>query len=309
MKAVRIHRFGGPEILTREEVRRPQPGEGEVLVRVKAAGVGPWDAWVRSGRSAIPQPLPLTLGSDIAGVVEQIGSKVDGINVGGEVYGVTNPQFTGGYAEFALASGSMIAGKPQTLGFVEAASIPVVASTAWQMLFDHARVERGASVLIHGAGGNVGSYATQLARRAGARVVATGGPKDREAVTDLGVERFIDLHSERFEESVKNVDAVIDTIGGPILDRSFAVLKEGGALVSSVSSPDETMARRFGVRAVFILVSVTSDGLSKIARLIDAGELRSKVGEVLSLADARVAHEMLAGAPHRPGKIVLKIAD
>ncbi len=309
MMAARVHQYGGPEVIRYEEIPRPRALDGQLIVRVIAAGVGPWDAWVRAGKSALPQPLPLTLGSDISGVVDSVSPGVTSLRVGDEVYGVTNAQFTGGYAEFAAASAAMMAPKPRALTHVQAASIPVVASTAWQMLFEHAHVDRGERVLIHGAGGNVGAFAVQLARRAGAYVIATGSAKERDRVMRLGAEEFIDLRSERFEEHVKAVDAVIDTIGGDIQTRSFTVLRRGGVMVSAVAPPDQKKAAQFGVRAVFFLVSVTSAGLTKLAEMFDAHELEPNVGEVLPLSEARLAHEILAGKAHKNGKMVLTITN
>ncbi len=308
MKAVRVYEFGGPEVMRFEDVARPVPGEGQVLVRVQAAGVGPWDAWIRAGRSALPQPLPLTLGSDISGTIEELGPGVAHLRPGDAVFGVTNKRFTGAYAEYALAEAAMLAPKPGTLDHIQAASVPVVAVTAWQMVFDHGHVVRGQSVLVHGAAGNVGAYAVRLARSAGASVIATALPHQTDSVRSLGVETVIDSTVTRFEAVAKDVDVVIDTVGGDLLARSYGVVKPGGILVSSVAPPDEARARQQGIRALFFLVEVTTARLKEIARRIDSGELRVKVGEVLPLAQARSAHEMLEGKPHRPGKIVLQVA-
>jgi len=308
MKAARIHRFGPPEVISLEDVAPPAPAEEEVLVRVKAAGVGPWDAWVRAGKSVLPQPLPLTLGSDLSGSLVAVGSSVRAFEVGQEVFGVTNPRFTGAYAEYAVATAAMVAIKPRTLGHHEAASLPVVAVTALQMLFDHARLRPEHRVLVHGAGGNVGAYAVQLARREGANVVGTSTTRDVAFVNSLGVEEVIDTRSTSFEKVMEPVDVVIDTVGGDVQARSFSVLKPGGVLVSSVSPPDPQEASRRGVRASFMLVDVTTKALTRIAELIDAGQLTARVGQVLPLSDARRAHEMLDGlVPHEPGKIVLSL--
>jgi NADPH:quinone reductase-like Zn-dependent oxidoreductase len=201
----------------------------------------------------------------------------------------------------------MIARKPRRLSDVEAASVPVVASTAWQMVFDHGHVDGTKRVLVHGAAGNVGAYVVQLAKRARADVVAAVYTRDVEYVRTLGADHVIDVQTGRFEERAKDVDVVIDTIGGEILDRSFAVLKPGGVLVSSVASPDPDKAARYRVRGVFFLVTVTTAGLTTLADLLEAGQLTTNVGEVLPLADARLAHEMLAGKPHKRGKIVLAV--
>src|ERR671913_1475605 len=192
MQAIRVHSFGGIDSLVAEEVPRPTPGDGEVLVRVKAAGVGPWDAWIRSGRSVIHQPLPLTLGSDVAGVVEHVGPGVSHFSAGDAVFGATNEQFTGGYAEYAVAVATKLAKMPRSMRFIEAASVPVVACTAWQMVFEYGAIDATKRVLVHGAAGNVGAYALQLARRVAREVIATARGSDLQRVHTLGAHRVID---------------------------------------------------------------------------------------------------------------------
>jgi len=309
MKAVRVHSFGPPEVISIEDVPEPEPGDGEVVVQVKAAGVGPWDAWIRSGKSVLPQPLPLTLGSDLSGVIHSIGVGVEGLQTGDEVFGVTNERFTGAYAEYAVAKAAMIAPKPKSLNHAHAASVPVVAVTAWQMVLELAQLAPGQSVLVHGGAGNVGAYAVQLAKRAGAMVITTASAKDATYARSLGADGVIDYRARRFEEQVKDMDAVLDTVGGETLDRSYGLLKRGGILVSAATRPSNEKAEQHGVRALFFLVAVTTERLRKIAELIDAGKLKTEVGEVLWLNEARQAHEMLEGAPHRRGKIVIKVAD
>jgi NADPH:quinone reductase-like Zn-dependent oxidoreductase len=308
MLAWRVHKFGPPETMILERIPRPDPGAGEVLIDVHAAGVGPWDAWIRAGKSALPQPLPLTLGSDLSGTVGAIGSGVSELAVGDQVFGVTNTQFLGAYAEYAVASAGMLAKKPCALSYTEAASVPVIAVTAWQGLFDHARLEAGQTVVIHGAAGNVGAYAVQLARRARLRSIATAGTKDIEYVRSLGADRVLDYHTQRFEDEVKDVDAVFDLVGGEVQMRSFGVLRPGGKLISAVSKPDQDRAKQHGVTAAFFLVDVTTERLRTIAELIDGGELKTCVGAVLPLADARDAHMMLERQLASPrGKIVLDV--
>lgn len=309
-KACRVHRFGPPEVITLEDIPRPAPGHGEVLVRVKAAGVGPWDAWIRAGRSALPQPLPLTLGSDLSGVVEAVGPDVIAFAPGDAVFGVTNPRFTGSYADYAIATAGMIAKKPATLADIDAASVPVVAVTAWQALFEHANVTHGQRVLVHGGAGNVGAYVVQLAHQAGARVLAMAGHRDLVYVRSLGAEAAFDFRAMRFEDVVHDVDAVIDLVGGEVQARSFAVLRPGGTLISIVSPPDQAIAAARGIKAAFFLADVTSEHLARIGSLIEKGELSTSVGAVLPLAAARIAHEMLEDRRPRPrGKIVLSVAD
>jgi NADPH:quinone reductase-like Zn-dependent oxidoreductase len=310
MKACRVHRFGAPEVISFEDIPRPIPGAGEVLIRVKSAGVGPWDGWIRAGKSVLPQPLPLTLGSDLSGIVEALGPGVTAPKSGVAVFGVTNRRFTGAYAQYAAASADMIAVKPARLSHLEAASVPVVAVTAQQALFEQAKLVAGQTVLVHGAAGNVGAYAIQMARHAGLRVIATAGARDFEAVRDLGAHDVIDDRSVRFEDAVSGIDAVVDLVGGEVQARSFAVLRPGGILVSAVSEPDQAVATRHGVRALFFLVNVTTAHLVRIAAMIEAGNLTARVGAVLPLADAREAHEMLEGTRSRPrGKIMLDVAN
>jgi NADPH:quinone reductase-like Zn-dependent oxidoreductase len=310
MQAARVHAFGGPDAIRLETVPRPVPVEGEILVKVKAAGVGPWDGWIRSGKSVIEPPLPLTPGSDLAGIVAAIGPNTEGFEIGEPVYGVTNARFTGAYAEYAVAEAGMIAGKPESLSFVEAASVPVIAVTAWQALFEQARVGAGQTVLIHGAAGNVGAYAVQMAKLADATVIATAGAKDIAYVAELGADRVIDYRAEQFYASLHDLDVVIDLVGGETQARSFAVLKPGGSLISAVSKPDEGLAAQHNVQARFFLVDVTTMELTRIAEMIDAGELKIRLGLVMSLTDVRRVHRIVDGEEPAPrGKIVLNVAD
>jgi NADPH:quinone reductase-like Zn-dependent oxidoreductase len=279
-----------------------------VLVHVHAAGVGPWDGWIRAGKSALPQPLPLTLGSDLSGTVAAVGANVFGVTAGDQVFGVTNTQFVGAYAEYAVASADMIAKKPSSLSYTDAASVPVIAITAWQGLFDYGGLEAGQTVVIHGAAGNVGAYAVQLARRAQLRTIATAGTKDIDYVRSLGADMVIDYHTQRFEDEVQGADAVLDLVGGETQQRSFQVLRRGGKLISAVSQPDQGLAKQHGVTAAFFLVEVTAERLHKIAGLIDRGELKTRVGAVLAFSDARDAHLMLERRlPSPKGKIVLDV--
>lgn len=311
MKANRVHVFGGPEVILYEDVPRPTPGTGEVLVRVHAAGVGPWDAWVRGGRSAVPQPLPLTLGADLAGTVEATGSGDSSFSVGDEVFGVTNPRFTGAYAQYALAFTHMLARKPRHCDFFESAAVPVVAVTARQMLFREAGVRSGDRVLVHGAVGNVGAYAVQFARAAGAHVIASVLPKDRDEAMRLGANEVISIPSAEAQGLRGTLDAAIDTVGGKNQKELFAYLRKGGILTSSVSVPDAQLAQQHGIEAKFILVDVNTEDLRAVADLLDARQLVMRIGQVLPLGEARKAHEMLEGLrPLPPGKVVLNaLAD
>ena len=305
MKAARIHSFGAPDVVVVEDVPMPLPGPSEVLVRVMAAGVAPWDAIIREGKSKVsPQP-PLTLGSDFSGVVEKVGRGVTDFASGDEVYGVTNPQFCGAQAEFAAAASGMVSRKPQSLNHVQAASAPVIAVTARQMLFQYAQAMRGQTVLVVGAAGNVGAYAVQMAVDAGIDVVAIAHGDDEDLLRSLGlhsgVKSIIDSSKPAFEKDLPQVDAILDTVGGSTFQRCVAALKPGGKLVTSVST------QPLPAGAVFFYAEVTTARLQTLTTLFDAGRITARVGSILSLSEARQAQRMLAGAPHKPGKIVLQI--
>ena len=218
---------------------------------------------------------------------------------------MTNAQFVGAHAEFAVASAGMVAKKPERLDHIEAASAPVVAVTAWQMLFEYAQVAAGQSVLILGAGGNVGAYAVQLAAGKGVDVVAVAGPKDVEMVRGLGAGSVLDHQRSGFEDDIPEVDVVIDTVGGEALERSLGKVKPGGVVVSVVST--EPLPKRPDVRVIFFYAEVTTERLNVLTKLFDEGKLSTHLGSVLPLQDARTSHYMLAGAPHKPGKIVLEM--
>ncbi len=228
MKAIRVHAFGDVDAMIYEDVPVPSAGPGQVLVRVAAAGVGPWDAWVRAGKSVLPQPLPLTLGADFSGIVEVVGSGVDAVRPGLAVYGATNPRFTGAYAGYALVEAAMIAPKPASLTDAEAGSAPVVACTAHQMLFEDGDLQPGNIVVVLGGGGNVGSYAVQLAALAGAHVIATGRHNDLERIRALGAADVVAAGEPPRAELASRADLVIDTAGGDALDQAFDWLRPGG---------------------------------------------------------------------------------
>ncbi len=274
-------------------------------MRVSAAGVAPWDALIREGKSKVSPPPPLTLGSDLSGVVEAVGAGVSRFKNGDEVYGVTNSQFVGANAQFAVASAEMIAPKPQRLSGLEAASVPVVAVTAWQMLFEHAHAQAGQRVIILGAAGNVGAYAVQFAKNAGLNVIAVVRSKDVEYVRSLGATEVIDEGVADFADAAPSVDVVIDTVGGETRERAFGLLKPGGILVSVVST--EFVSPRSDVRSAFFYAAVTTARLNAISEVFDSGKVTPQVGSVVPLDEVRTAHEMLAGAPHRRGKIMLEV--
>jgi NADPH:quinone reductase-like Zn-dependent oxidoreductase len=275
MKAVRIDRFGPPEVVVVEEIPKPSPGKGEVLVRVAAVGVAPWDAIIREGKSKVsPQP-PLTLGSDLAGSIEALGPDVNQFAIGDEVYGVTNPQFCGAQAEFAVALAGMIAPKPPRLNHLEAASAPVVAVAAWQMLFEYAQAKSGDTILITGAAGNVGAYAVAMALDAGVRVIAVARSTDQEMLRALGVETIFDSSAPGFELSLPQVDAVLDTVGGDTVQRCSGAVKTGGRLVSLVSAQ---LPQRAGIQSMFFYAEVTSERLRAISDLFERRTISPRSG-------------------------------
>lgn len=308
MRAARVHEPGPPDVIVLEDIDVPKPRAQEVLVRIYAAGVGPWDALVRTGKSALPLTYPVTLGSEISGVVEKLGPNTDVFAVGAEVFGATNPLFINGYAEYAIATARMIARRPPSLSHLEAAALPVVGVTAWQMLFDHAHAREDQIVVVHGSAGNVGSYAVQLARSRKLQVIGTIFGSDPGYVRALGADQVIDIKSQNLAELSIGADIVIDTVGGKNQDQLFLLLKPGGIIVSSVSRPNVQLAKQRQVQSDFFIVEVNTDQLTQLAQLHERHELTIPVGSVLPLADAIAAHEMLAGArPHKRGKIVLEL--
>jgi NADPH:quinone reductase-like Zn-dependent oxidoreductase len=309
MKAVRIHQYGGPEVLFFEEIQRPTPGPDELLIKVRAASVNPFDWKIREGymRQMLPLPLPVTVGWDVSGTVEATGSSVTHFKRGDEVYARLDLMKGGAYAEYALANETEVALKPKSADHIHAAGIPIAGKTAWQALFDTANLRTGQKVLIHAAAGGVGGFAVQFAKAKGAYVIGTASGKNQAFLRELGVDEAIDYEKTRFEDVVHDVDVVLDTIGGEVQERSWKVLKKGGILVSVVGPPNAEQAAKYGARAAMFQMQPGSADLVEIARLVDAGRVKTVVDTVLPLADARRAHELSAHG-HARGKIVLRVA-
>ena len=306
MKAVVVHRYGGPEVLTYEDVPVPTPGEGEALLKVEAAGVNPGEAKIRRGDFAQYHTLPLILGFDLAGTVAALGPGVTRFAVGDAVYANSDSTRDGGNAEYVAVRASSVALRPKTLDAVHAASVPLAGLTAWQALSKEAGLTAGQTILVHGAGGAVGAFAVQFARIRGARVIATATGEDLDYVRGLGAE-VVDYKAEKFEDAAKGVDAVLDTISGETQRRSWTVLRPGGVLVATPGPPDQEAARAHGVVARMVEVQPSAADLSEIAALIDAGRVRTRVGLTLPLPEARQAHERLeSGGTH--GKVVLTVS-
>jgi NADPH:quinone reductase-like Zn-dependent oxidoreductase len=307
MKAVRIHEFGGPEVLKYEDAPKPSAGKGEILVRVSAAGVNPVDWKIRHGRGKDTKPdAPMILGYDVAGVVESVGEGAKMFKPGDEVFAYLSLMHGGGYAEYVAIPEQNAAKKPEKIDAVHAAAVPVAGLTAYQALFDTAALKPGQTVLIHGAAGGVGHFAVQLAKSVGAKVIATGSATSADFLKELGADQVIDYKTQKFEEIVKDVDVVLDTIGGDTLARSYGVVKSGGIIVSIVEKPAADKAKEKGIRAVNILVKPNGSQLSEIAKLIDAGKVKPHVSHTFALEEAAKAHE-LSEAGHTRGKIVLKV--
>ena len=308
MQAARVHKPGPPGVIVVESIDVPEPGQQEILVRVRAAGVGPWDALIRTGNSGVPQTYPLILGAEISGIVEKVGPDAGDFVAGDEVFGVTNPSFINGYAEYAIAAVRMVTRRPANLSHLEAAALPVVGVTAWQMLFDHAQAHQGQTVVVQGGAGNVGSYAVQLARSRNLHVIGTIFGGDPGYVRALGADRVIDTKTQNLKELKVGADIVIDTVGGKGQEELFGLLKPGGIIVSSVVRPKAQLAEQYRVRADFFIVDVNAPELAELARMHDKEKLTIPVGSVLPLKDVIAAHEMLAGTrPHKSGKIVLQV--
>jgi NADPH:quinone reductase-like Zn-dependent oxidoreductase len=310
MKAIRFHGYGGPEVLVYEDAPRPEPAAGEVLVKVHATSLNPVDRFTRAGylQGMANFALPFIPGLDLAGVVEAIGSDVTTVAVGDAVYGYSNMMRQGAHAEYAVVRAGEIAPKPASADFVTAGSVPLVATTAWQGLFDVAGLQAGQTVLIHGAGGGVGSFAVQFAIAKGAHLLATAGSDKIALLRELGVAEAIDYTTTRFEDVVHDVDVVFDTVGGELVERSFGVLKPGGIYVTPAGQPDAEAATARGVRASGMMAQANPAQLSEIASLIDAGRVKPVVSIVLPLAQANQAHALLE-AGHARGKIVLRVED
>jgi NADPH:quinone reductase-like Zn-dependent oxidoreductase len=317
IQAIRVHQYGGPEQLKLDQIPCPRPQAGEVLIRVHAAGVLPAEWKVRQGlfKNFVPLSFPYTPGSAVSGVVEEVGPGVTTFQKGQAVFGRST---NGAYAEYtitAVASPalgpetfSLLAEKPETLSFDEAATISGGATIAWTALFEDGALQAGQRVLIHGAAGGVGSFAVQLARWKGAQVIGTTSKANRDFVRSLGAETVIDYTSTSFEQVVHDVDLVLDTIGGETLQRSMQVIKHGGMLVSLLEQPSLELAQKYGIRARKNAALPTSSLLQTIAQLIGEGYLKVTIAHTLPLREASFAHE-LSQTGHGRGRIVLHIAD
>lgn len=303
MKAVRITQYGGSEQLKYEEISLPQTDNNHILAKVHYAGVNPVDWKIREGdmKQFFPVNFPLTMGQDFAGEVVNRAGDSSGLRTGERVFGFG----AGTYAEFAAAAITDVAAIPEKIDFAVAAALPTAGSTALQAIRDFVQLKQGIRVLIHGAAGSVGSFAAQIAKVWGAQVIGTASGQDAVYLRALGHIQVIDYKHERFE-AVGQVDAVLDLIGGETTTRSYAVVKKGGVLVSTVGAADAELAARAGIRSANVVMKRSAADLLELARLVEAGDVTPRMGEVFPLEQAREAQEA-SKEGRAKGKILLRV--
>src|SRR5512139_412764 len=310
MKAVRIHGYGSTDVLCYEEAPRPKPGEDEVLIRVFASSVNPFDCAVRAGymNSYFNYILPLIPGTDVSGIIEEVGTNVTDLKPGDEVYTRAGVWRDGAYAEFVAVAAADVAFKPKTVDHFHAAALPHVTLTAWQALVEIANVAPGQKVLVHAAAGGVGHIAVQLSKLRGATTVGTASV-NLDTLKELNVDETIDYSSTKFEDEVKDVDVVLDLIGGDTQQRSWAIMRPGGILISTIQAPSEETAAAHGMRQNFITTAPPIKRvLTEVASLVDTGQLKPIISAILPLSEVAKGHEMIEGK-HVHGKVVLAVAD
>jgi NADPH:quinone reductase-like Zn-dependent oxidoreductase len=308
MKAIRVHAYGGPELMQLDDAPVPVCGAADLLVRVVAAGVNPIDWKMRSGAMAahMPRSFPMTLGSDAAGVVTALGGGASGFELGDEVCFYAEFTRGGTYAEYVAVDANQVAKKPRSASFVTAAALPMAGQAAWTALIETAKVERGMRVLIHGGAGALGTTAVQLAKEHGAHVTATASGDGLAMVKSLGADELIDYRTQRFEQIARDMDIVLDTLGGPTQEASWATLRQGGILVATAMPPLPERAAAAGVRAAFVFTPPRGAVLAQLVERVDDGRLRTVVGQEFALADAAQAHR-LGEAGKARGKMVLHV--
>jgi len=305
MKAIRIHQYGDASILQLEEIPRLSVADDQILIRVHSAGVNPIDWKTRQGymKQVRPATFPMTIGQDFAGEVVDAGKASTQFASGDRVFGFAR----GTYAEYAAAKASSVAAIPDSIDFATAAALPTAGSTALQILRDVVDAKPGMSILIHGAAGGVGSYASQIAKNLGARVIGTATGEDIQYLSTLGIDYVVDYRRERFEDKATDMDAVVDLVGGETLSRSYAVVKKGGVLATTVEPIDESAATRAGIRAVQVIMRPNAADLAELARLVEKGALQPRLSKTMSLSQAGEAQE-LSQAGKAQGKVILNVA-
>lgn len=310
MKVVQINRYGGPEVLEVKDIPQPTPKKDQILVEVYAAGLNPFDLKILSGayQKMIPLQFPMTFGGDIAGVVTQMGEGVSEFKLGDEVYGsaIVLSGGSGAYAETAKANVAKIAVKPKTANFEEAAALPVAGLTAVEAVADQAKLQKGQKILIHGGAGGVGHIAIQFAKSVGVYVATTVNGDDKEFVKGLGADKIIEYKTQAFEELLKDYDAVLDTVGGQVAEKSYTVIKRGGVLVLLVSQVNEELAEKYGITAIRQQSQTDTPQLKRLTELVDSGKIKVHIDKVFPLEQAKEAFRHLEEG-HPRGKVVLKM--
>lgn len=305
MKAIRIHEYGDAGTLKLEEVPQLSITDDQLLVRIRDAGVNPIDWKIRQGymKQVRPAQFPLTIGQDFAGEVVQSGKNITQFKPGDRVFGFAQ----GTYAEYAAAPAATVATIPISMDFATAAALPTAGSTALQIIRDVVAARPGMSILIHGAAGGVGSYTSQIAKNLGARVIGTATGADIEYLRSVGIDEVIDYKHERFEDKAEGMDAVVDLVGGETLSRSYAVVKKGGVLATTVQPIDESAAKRAGVRAIQVFMKRNAADLVELAGLVEEGKLKPRLSKTMNLSQAKEAQE-LSETGRTQGKVILKVA-
>lgn len=308
MNAIRIHEFGGPEVLKYEDAPQPSPAADEVLIKVHASGVNPIDYKIRAGhaKGKFPVNFPLIPGWDVSGEIAEVGSDILNFRIGDEVYSRPDPTRDGTYAEYVVVKADQVNAKPKSIDHDKAAAVPLAGLTAWQGLFTHGNLEAGQKVLIHGASGGVGTFAVQFAKWKGAYVIGTSSDSNIDFLYSLGADEVIDYHNEKFEEEVKDVDLVFDLIGGDTQKRSLKVLKSGGRLITTVAPESAEEAKAVNIHLENFMAKSIPGDLQQIADLIDSGKIKPIISEIMPLKDAAKAQKKSEDG-HTRGKIVLRV--
>lgn len=310
MKAAQINDYGDPSVISLNEVDKPAPGEGQVLVEVRASSINPFDAKLRAGamREMIPLQFPFTIGGDIAGVVVEVGSGVDAPAVGDKVYGQAAAVAgnSGAMAEFAATASGQVAMMPENLTFEEAASLPLVGVSAWQALVKHLNLQAGQKLFIHGGAGGIGSIAIQIARNIGARVATTATGDGIDHVKKLGADEVVDYKTRDFAAELSGYDAVFDLVGGDDFNKALGILKSGGSAVSMIAAADEARAAELGVTALTQNTHVTTEALTALKQLVENGTVTPQVDKIFPFDQIREAFEAKETGEVN-GKIVIKI--
>ena len=308
MKAIQIHKFGGPEVLKYEDAIKPKPHADEVLIKVFASGVNPADWKMREGhaKGRFPVKFPLIPGWDVSGEIEQVGNNIMNFRKGDEVYSRQDPTKNGTYAEYVVVKANLVNLKPKCISHERAAAVPLAGLTAWQALFDHGNLQQGQKVLIHAASGGVGTFAVQFAKWKGAYVIGTTSKENIDFVKQLGADEVIDYKNEKFENKLKDIDLVIDLIGGDTQKRSLKVIKKGGRLITTVQPENQEAAKAKNIHVEGFMALSIPEELEQIKQLIDSGKVKPVVAEIMPLKDAAKAQK-LSEEGHIRGKIVLQV--